>query len=222
MTRRLPTLLLAFAAVALMAPRPSINQLNTEVNQNRAVMCEGTDARGDTYRPFFCESRCTCSVPSNLTSCTQTAPGSFEATSDPLDVCVPEVYQCEPVEVCGAFGCSTANLCASSSQSSCQVGDGTCPSGETCEAVDLAGNGLCVRLCGSANDCPDTGNNVCQSDPSTSCTTDTDCGVVTFTLDDVGPADAIDPATCDGSVPVSSNDALGYLAQVEAQTGACQ
>lgn len=221
MKRSLLTLLLALAAAVLMAPRPSINQLHTEVNQNRAVMCAGADARGDTYRPFFCTSRCPCGVPSNLTSCTETAPGSFEATSDPLDVCVAERHQCEPIEVCGPFGCSTSNLCTSSSHFSCGNGV-TCPSGETCQPVDLSGTGVCLRGCASASDCPLTGNNVCQSDPSTSCTMDADCGVVTFTLDDVGPADAVQPATCDGFVPISSNDALDCLAAVEAQTGPCQ
>lgn len=219
MTRSGLTLLLALVAVALMAPRPSVNQLNAEVNQNREVMCAGSDARGDTYRPFFCDPRCTCSVPSNLTSCTQTAPGSFEATSDPLDLCVPELHQCESFELCGPFGCSTASLCTSSSQVSC-TSDSECPSGELCNPVSLE-SGICVRACNSASDCPATGNNVCESDPSTSCTTDTDCGVVTFTLDDVGPADAVDPATCDGFVPISSNDALECLAEVEAQTGPC-
>ena len=220
MKRSVLTLLLALAAVALMAPRPSINRLNTEVNQNRAVMCTGADARGDTYRPFFCEPQCTCSVPSNLTSCTQTAPGSFEATSDPLDVCVPELHQCESLQVCGPFGCSTASVCTSSSQSSC-VTDPDCPSGEFCAPVSFE-SGICVRGCSSASDCPPTGNTVCQADPSTTCTTDADCGVVTFTLDNVGPADAVEPATCDGFVPLSSNDALACLAEVEAQTGTCQ
>jgi len=137
MSRPLLTPTLVLAATGLMAPRPSVDQIDTAPERNRHVMCAAADARGDTYRPFSCTSRFTCDAPPSLTSCTQAAPGRFEATSDPFDVCVPERHQCAAVESCGPFGCATSDICSSSSRFPCGGGAGGCPSGEVCEPLDF-------------------------------------------------------------------------------------
>jgi hypothetical protein len=211
-------------AAPVLAERPSINSINTELHRNRAAMCAKADADGDSYRPFVCDARCDCIPPdfiAELESCSETAPGSFVA-SQPDEVfsgsCV-EAF--EPNTCSGLFG-GSALACSANSGNQCNT-QADCESGATC--VDLSGLGIpakiCLDPCSTNADCaPISLGLSCASSFSCTpfgcpagwtcgaggtcekagCTTDDDCDIVlqgpAASLVGVGADDSPDPVSC--------------------------
>lgn len=210
MNRLLLTLLLALAAVALMAPRPSVNQLNTRVNQLEAdqtrqddeiqytqdATCAAADVEGGTYRPAFCPARCT--VP----------PGAFDPASDSCESTSTGFRVLR--QTLAAGGC-LGGVCGYEpvSLGPCQT-DADCPGTSQCDPIGF-NPGQCILI------------------PSSGCSVDSDCpvfsvGETLYECANVGAPGALPAATCDdgsGSEPVNSGDALACRSDVEAQLGAC-
>jgi hypothetical protein len=219
-------------------PGPSgdvaVEQLEAEVERNRAAMCAKADFDGDSYRPFVCDPRCGCLEPdflAELVSCSETSPGTFVASqSGPPSSCVVPA----PSNFCGAIPYATGqaiafvDACGSSSQRSCAESS-DCSNGEFCSNSN-GFDGICHIPCSSTADCAQPpprcetsiqcnfaipcpsgwtcssllGGGSCRK---SGCTSDADCVVPGrgVTLAGVGPADS--PAAADCSV----SDELGRV-----------
>jgi hypothetical protein len=235
---------LALLGLLLLVAPPAFAD-RTSFAEIQAVMCAAADARGDTYRPPFCQAQCTCSIPTTLSACEAGAPGTFLAGSPALTSCVQEREACEifngihscvssSFEACNLDeDCSNGEKCnpqlpagaCDVSGELCGPGYGSCPPSETCLTPSA-----CTHFCIGYVDCPAMTNTVCADDNTTPCSVDLDCSGENVTLSNVGPADAADPASCfvnvrageSSTVPISSSDALACLAEITAQTGPCQ
>lgn len=216
MKRPLVTLLLALAAIALMAPRPSVNQLNTRVNQLEAdqtrqddeiqltqdATCAAADVEGDTYRPAFCPARCTGVQPPSSGTCELTASGFQVVRSASFD------GSC--LDPPGSP--STCNYRSTALEPNCST-DADCPGSSVCDTSVLS-EGVCLL--------------------ATACTFDSDCPQffeedVVYACSGIGVAGDLAPAECGGGitefvtiVPINSSDGLACRSDVEAQIGACQ
>jgi hypothetical protein len=124
-----------------------------------------------------------------------------------------------------------------------------CFGGASCVIPPGLSVGVCIDLCTSDADCPDPSigsscqtlfpcsggcpsgwtcgaNNTCTK---AGCTSDAECDIVVpgpgLSLTGVGSEDSPEPVTCSvagAAAPISSNDALLCIEQIEAVTGSCQ
>jgi len=139
MNRMIPTVLALVAFAVVPAPaaaqsRPSIAAIEAEQQRLEAAICAKSDVDGDTYRPFVCEPRCSCTqnlgVPS---SCQHPSPGTYLLGFSTL------------------AGTCSSNVCSNSSFQLCGTGVPCQIAGETCSGTIIQ---ACRRTCTTSAQCP--------------------------------------------------------------------
>lgn len=214
MKRPLPTLLLALAAVALMAPRPSVGNLDARVDQleaeaqaDRDANCLKANADGDSYRPAYCDpGRCTVEpspfVLLSSDTCTDTASGFHVEGAVSFSAVDCQLLPTSSFPEC-LYPARDGGFCTS---------DSDCPSGTVCD-----GN---LALCTSGESCV----------AASTCSALVVPGIL-YECTGIGPAGSLTVAECGQAEArgdlvrpesINSRDALSCRDSVEALVGPCQ
>lgn len=194
----------ALATASAMAQRPSVADLDSELQTLKETQCSAADANGESYRPVHCTPRCDCVEPGTMAlveSCDETSPGTFVAA---LPVDPPAT--CDPSPVLFVDICSFPPVV-----SSCDPNlNGTdCPfPSQGCLNL-VTGGAVCAVLCATAADCPVDAVAVTLDGVSTP---DDASAIVQCTVEDFSAAIFTKSA-------ISSSDANECIVQIETTLG---